>query len=332
MASQQDELPRVVEHVRGQLPRIAALLAARRPVFVGIGASYHVAAIPTYLLQQRGIPATRVTPGQLAPGVPPLGDAAIGISQSGRSVETVELLQGWTDVPSGAVVNVAGSPLLRHVDHGIDLGSVPDSYASTVGFTATLVALGMLTESWGGGHPDSAWDELGDVVCRYEQAARGQVAGLVTALSKATSIDVVGSGISVGIAEAGALLIREVANVPAYAADTRSYLHGPMESAGQTAHLLLGGEREATAAKALAGKGHSAVVVTAEPATWASDAAAAGVEVVFTGAGPQAQVAILQTMFLQQLSRQLAESRGLDVDVFTFHAEDTKLDEQSATS
>ena len=42
----------------------------------------------------------------------------------------------------------------------ISLGSIPDSYASTIGYTATVAGLGILADAWNGGRIDDGWARL----------------------------------------------------------------------------------------------------------------------------------------------------------------------------
>lgn len=73
-------------------------------------------------------------------------------------------------------------------------------------------------------------------------------------------------------AEAGALLLREVARMPASAAETRNYLQVAMECAGDTTHLFFGEGRELGAAREIGQAGHHAVV------SWCAPRAGLGAE------------------------------------------------------
>ncbi|GMA87692.1 hypothetical protein GCM10025868_29420 [Angustibacter aerolatus] len=52
-------------------------------------------------------------------------------------------------------MNVPGSPLTSVVDAVLDLGDERDSKASTIGFTGTLAALGLLADAWEAPAPPS---------------------------------------------------------------------------------------------------------------------------------------------------------------------------------
>lgn len=313
-------LAAMAARMREQLAAADGVLAARQPVFVGIGASHAVSAVAAYELRRRGVAASRVTPGELPADAPAPGDLVVAVSQSGRSAETAALLEQWSGTPSAALVNVPGTPVARSVAHAFDLGGHADSRASTLGFTGTALGLGMLAEAWQGGGVAGDWDELGDVVADAEPGLAAAARGLAADVSAATAVEVVGRGASLAAAEEGSLLVREGARLPSTAWDTRSYLHGPMESAGATAHIVLGGEREAELAATLARAGHLAVLVTPD-----ATAGADGVRVVRVPDLTGARGVVVETLFFQHLVGAVAELRGVDMDEFLFDPGDTKL-------
>jgi glucosamine--fructose-6-phosphate aminotransferase (isomerizing) len=340
MSTQAERLDAVVSRVREQLPDVGAVLSARRPVFLGIGASLAAAAAPVHALRARGVAAHRSGAGDLPAGCPPLGDVVVAISQSGRSRETVEAVEAAQEVPRAAVVNVPGSPLTRAVSTVIDLGDERDSKASTIGFTGTLGALGLMADAWTADGPAGSaqgWTTLGADVHALEQGCGRTIDDLAALVAAAGSVDVSGEQASVVAAEEGALLLREVCRVPATAFEMRNYLHGPTESASapgvpaSTAHVLLGTFRTAQLATQLAEQGHAVGLVT--PLS-DEDLRAAGVPSgVVVLRLPQVgapQRAVLETVVFQHLSLTLAEARGIDADEFAFSGDDTKLDEPAA--
>ncbi|MCL2781923.1 MAG: SIS domain-containing protein [Actinomycetia bacterium] len=326
LVSQPDALLAAVARVRSQLPALAGALGSTRPVFLGIGASHCAAAVGVHLLQQRGVAASRCTPGQVGAGSPALGDLVVAVSQGGRSAEIVDLLQQWAPEPAIALVNVPGTPVCEAAGHALDTGDQPDSRASTSGFTATVAALALLAQSWTGGAVDAGWDSLGEVLGAFSERVLPVSEELATALAEARWLDCVGAGVSVGVAEEVALLAREVANIPAYGADIRTYLHGPMEATGDGAHLFFGTDREAAAAAMLAERGRRVVLIT--PVATAAVVAArdAGARVVATGVADEPSRAIVETILAQHVMSRLAQARGCQVDEFVFTQTDTKID------
>ena len=84
LSGEGESLDRVRERLQEQHRDLMEIGRAARPVFVGIGASHAASALAVYLLRRRGVPAHRVSAGDLPAGTPALGDAVIGVSQSGR--------------------------------------------------------------------------------------------------------------------------------------------------------------------------------------------------------------------------------------------------------
>ncbi|MFC8449005.1 SIS domain-containing protein [Kitasatospora sp. NPDC057223] len=322
----QDEQPQALERIAARVRRQLAhsalppLRTARRPLLTGIGASHAALAVPVDLLRTAGVSAQRVLADEIADK--PRGfdaDVLIGVSQGGRSTETIAAFQAMSGVHRVAVLNVARSPLGDLADLVLDLGNEPDSYASTIGFTGTIVALDLLAAAIGGRSGDDPWLGIGAAVEQVRLRAADAVAGLPAGASRCTAVDVVASGASRAAAEEGALLLREVPRIPSAASATRNYLHGEMESAGGTLHLLLGDGREVEAARTLAGAGHPTLLVT----TRAVEPAPA-LSVVRLPASPPGPRVVLETVVIQELAAALAQQRGVPIESFVFANDDTK--------
>ena len=290
------------------------------PLFVGIGASLAAANAAVWHLRARGIEAYRLGAGDQPVPFPRSDHPVIGISQSGRSPETVAVL---ASVPPGlryAVVNAHPSPLADAADTVVSLGDIPDSYASTVGFTATAMALGLIADLWDDGVVDPGWVSLARAADAVQNQVADGAATLVGIFDGAAWADVVGGGPSVGSAEVGALLLREVLRVPATAMSTRQYLHGAMESAGGGVHVLFGAEREAAVADELSAAGHRSILVTDRP-VGSRDL----VQVIRVPGVPPTQRVVLEAVVMQTLVEALATARGVVIEDFVFHHEDTKV-------
>lgn len=293
-------------------------LAGPGPLFVAIGASHAAACAPVWVLRSRGIESFRLAAGDHPLPFPPGPHPVVGVSQSGRSTETLAVLETVDPARRYAVVNVVPSPIGDVATHALGLGNIPDSYASTIGYTATVAALGMLADAWDGGRIDAGWAALADVFATVERDLRDQVRSLAPLFAEATSADFVGAGPAVGTAEASALLFREVARIPSTGMSTRQYLHGSMESAGGGVHVLFGGERERAVARTLVDAGHSAILVSGE----VSDPM---VNSVAVPALPPAQQAVLEILVTQILVAEVAGVRGVNVEEFVFHNADIKV-------
>jgi glucosamine--fructose-6-phosphate aminotransferase (isomerizing) len=298
----------------------AADLAGPGPIFVAIGASHAAACAPVWALRGRGIHSWRLAAGDHPLPFPTSAHPVFGVSQSGRSAETLAVLGTVEPALRHAVVNAVPSPIADTATHVIGLGNIQDSYASTIGYTATVAALGMLADAWDGGRPDEGWARLAELFTMVERDLRRPVLALASLFASATSVDFVGDGPAVGSAEASALLFREIARIPATGMSTRQYLHGSMESAGRgMVHVLFGGERELAIARTLAYAGQPAILVTGE------DVDDDRVHVVRVPALPPAQRAILEILVTQILVEAVARLRRVNIEEFVFHNADIKV-------
>jgi fructoselysine-6-P-deglycase FrlB-like protein len=321
-ATQAEQLGRAIDAVIRSIGGLAAAgdLSRPGPIFTGIGASLAAACAPVWVLRSRGIHSWRLGAGDYPLPFPRSTHPVVGVSQSGRSAETLAVLESVEEELRYAVVNTAPSPVADIARTVVEIGNIPDSYASTVGYTATVAALGILADAWDLGGADPGWQTLAAAFAEAEQRLTEPVAALAPVFAEARSADFVGAGPSVGSAEAGALLFREVARVPATGMGTRQYLHGSMESAGDTVHVLFGDVREPAVADTLAGAGHQVILVTT-----ADIESRRNLATVRLPQRPPAQRAILEALVMQILVAAVADLLAVDIEEFVFHNSDTKV-------
>jgi fructoselysine-6-P-deglycase FrlB-like protein len=321
-ATQADELEKAIERVSAQVKDVSG----PGPIFVGIGNSLAAAGAAVWRLRERGIEAWRAGAGDHPVPFPHSIHPLIGVSQSGRSAETLAVLAEATDRRRMAVVNTADSPIARTAGRVLHLGDIPDSYASTIGYTATVAALGLLADAWDGGAIDPGWAALPDLCRGLDALLKDRMREVVAGLgADAAYADVVGAAPARGSAECGALLLREVARLAGTPMSTREYLHGAMESAGTGLHVLLGDDREVGVADTLAAAGHRVLLVTAAPV-----ASAENLWTIPVADVPAAQRAVLDSLVMQSLAEALAHARGVEIEEFVFHHDDTKVATPSA--
>lgn len=331
-------LERIVSRVWSQLEdpaRVHRRIDGESVVFFGMGASYAACALPVAILSAAGVRASREIASEMHAGlVVPPDTLAIGVSQSGRSPETVEVLLRFPVDERCVLTNVAGAALSAVTDLGYDLGSEQDSYASTIGYTGTLVGLAMLAEHLLGATAPGvalAWQGIGDTLAAVEQQTAPVVAAVASASAAAVAADVVASGPSRAASEAGALLLREVCRVPSSALVTRNYLHGEMESAGATLHVVVGDGRERRLAQTLADAGHTTLLVTtatdhaADPGSYPIPSAGGALHLITLPRASKPVQVVLETVVLQQLAGALAEVRSIEIEDFVFEHDDTKI-------
>lgn len=295
------------------------------PILVGIGASLAAACAPTWAMRSRGIHSWRLGAGDLPLPFPVSEHPIVGISQSGRSSETLAVLESVDERLRYAVVNSDPSPITGVVGAHLSLGNIPDSYASTIGYTATVAALGMIADAWDHGEIDAAWTGLPAYFDWTEETVGARAQELAATFDGVTTADFVGAGPAVGSAEAGALLFREVARLPATAMSTRQYLHGSMESAGLGVHVVLGDKRELEVAHTLAGAGHKVILVTSEEIDPSPTLQI--VQLPKISAAPRA---ILEALVMQILVEAVATRANIDIEEFVFHNSDTKVQREQS--
>jgi len=319
---QPEALARIVTHVRRALAATDSdvLRGAKRPLFTGIGASFAALAVPVEVLRAAGVATQRVLSSEIADCASGFdADVLIGVSQSGRSSETIAAFEAMNQVARVAVLNVVPSPLAELSALVVDLGNEPDSYASTSGFTGTVIALDLIAGAIAGRTVDP-WTDIAELATAARDAALAAVSPLSERAAACVAADYVASGASRASAEEGALLLREVARIPAAASATRNYLHGEMESAGQTLHVVFGDGREVELARTLSGAGHLTLLVTSDAAASSS----ADLGVVRLPTVPASVRVVLETVVTQVLAGALADVREVPIEAFVFANDDTK--------
>ncbi|MCX5496963.1 SIS domain-containing protein [Kaistia dalseonensis] len=294
-----------------------------RPVIgvTGIGASFAAAVVIAAELQAQGRRGFAIRAADMAEGHD-LCDALIGLSHRGRSVETVDALAKLPSATRLAITNDPTSPLAEAANLHVRLANGSDATPSSTGYTATLLAAGMVVEKLGGGTAD-AFAALPALASEVLTNAAEKMERLGRLFQNRRAIDCVGAGASLGTADGASLLIREASRIPASAYDTRHYLHGPMESMDATTGVVLfGAGREIELARHLEQIGCPALLVTT------ADGVADG-ELLTVIRVPHSDNVIAQgiiDIFAAQLfAAQLSDAAGLTDTKFRYRMSDTKV-------
>jgi len=221
------EARRIVDAARRARPALA-VLAAR-------GSSDNAARYGQYLLGAfTGLPAALATPSLFTfYRRPPRLDHAwvIGISQSGRSPDIVEVIRearrqgGWTL----AITNDPGSPLAAAAHAVLDLRAGEErAVAATKTYTAQLIALAMLAAAW------TEADAMREDLFRLPEAM-GQALGTEAAAREAAAAwwrashgVVIGRGFNYATAFEVALKLKELTYIVAEPYSSADFLHGPI--------------------------------------------------------------------------------------------------------
>jgi fructoselysine-6-P-deglycase FrlB-like protein len=319
-ASQANALETAIAAIGSEVRNASSALKGAGPIFMGIGASFAASSAAVWTLRSRGVHSWRLNGGEYPIPFPASSHPVIAVSQSGKSTETLAVLNSIDRSLRISVVNAKDSPVAAASSANVSLGAIPDSYASTIGYTATIAALGMIAEVWDGGAIDTSWSDLPAAFRTVEQQLKTQIGEILARMTDAVYVDCAGIAPSAGSAEVGALLLREIARIPSTGMSTRQYLHGAMESAGRGVHILFGDEREAELASTLAKAGHHTILagpVQAAASDWLTYIPLPRVSIT--------QRPILEAVIMQTIAVETALARGLDPDSFVFHHNDTKV-------
>ncbi|MCC7010483.1 MAG: SIS domain-containing protein [Acidobacteria bacterium] len=254
LLAQPAALDRTVERLEAETPlrELAGRLrdgAFRRIVLTGMGSSLY-ALYPLHLqLVARGWTSLWVETAELVYYQSRLLDAetlVVAVSQSGRSAETVRLLElNAGRAPVIGVTNTAGSPLaLRSaavmLTHAGEESTV--SCKTYVASLATLHALGVVLQC---DDVEAARRELGGAgaaVADYLAAWRAHAAECADLARGARCLFLAGRGASLAAALTGGLITKESTHFPTEGMSTAAFRHGPMEMLGpETLVVILGG-------------------------------------------------------------------------------------------
>lgn len=327
--SQPGVLRTMARHLAQRLVGDGVPAVPERVAVCGIGASHAAAGSAVFDMRRRGLDAVRLSAADVPDGQQIPADVVIGVSQSGRSAETVDLMSRIAPARRMAVVNYTPSPLGDIVERTLDLGDVPDSSVSFVSFTGTVVALGMLAEAWTTGVELQRWLDAVDAAETVVAQGAATIRDFASRAARAGAVDFVASAGLISAAEEGALMMREGARKPATAMETRQYLHGPMDCAGSsTAHVVVGGARERRLVEQLAERTSNLLLLV--PAGEAHPAVDADVIDVPVPNGDAVAFVIVATMLAQELTLATSLEAGVDVDEAVFTRLDTKVDRAGA--
>ena len=239
MAREVAEIPqaaaRFLSDARPALLDAAQALRARDPgliVTVARGSSDHAATYLKYVAELlAGVPVASVGPSVASVYGRPLrlaGAACIGISQSGRSPDIVEMMRaaGAGGALSIAITNDANSPMAQASAHCLPLqAGVERSVAATKTFVTSVLAGIALLAEW---RQDNALRAaVADLPEAFARALALDWQPLAARLARAQSAYVIGRGPAFAIAAESALKLKETCGLHAEAYSAAEVLHGP---------------------------------------------------------------------------------------------------------
>lgn len=239
MRTEVEEIPavcaRFLAATRADVTAAAAALRALDPgvmVTVAGGSSDHAATYLKYAVELvAGVPVASVGPSVASIYRRPLrlhGATCIGISQSGRSSDLVEMMRAAKagGALTLAITNVADAPMAQVCDHTLALHAGPEhSVAATKTFVTSVVAALALVAEW---QQDAALraavEALPDAFAR---ALSCDWQALADRLETAGQLYVLGRGPGFAIANEMALKFKETCGLHAESYSAAEVLHGP---------------------------------------------------------------------------------------------------------
>ena len=201
-------------------------------VTVARGSSDHSATYLKYAVELlAGVPVASVGPSVASVYGRPLrlgGAVCVGISQSGRSPDIVEMMRaaGAGGALSVAITNFADSPMALASAHCLPLqAGVEQSVAATKTFvTSVLAGLALVAEWQEDAALHGAVETLPDA---FEAALALDWSALAARMSRAQHGYVLGRGPAFAIANECALKLKETCGLHAEAYSAAEVLHGP---------------------------------------------------------------------------------------------------------
>lgn len=201
-------------------------------VTVARGSSDHAATYLKYAIELlAGVPVASVGPSVASIYRRPLrlGRAAcIGISQSGQSPDTVEMMRAAADggALTLAITNHADSPLAQASAHCLALRSgVEQSVAATKTFVVSVLAGLSLLAEWQ--EDEALHAAVAGLPDAFAQALTMDWSPLAARLARAQSLYVLGRGPAFAIACEAALKFKETCGLHAESFSAAEVMHGP---------------------------------------------------------------------------------------------------------
>lgn len=208
----------------------------KRVVLTGMGASYS-ALLPLRLtLIAAGIPTNLVETSELIHFAPRLlapEALVIIVSQSGRSIETLQLLERLPkDQAVIGVTNSDGSPLGQCTDALLVTRAGAEHSVSCKTYVTALAMLALLGDLLTGRNPAdtvTACRTAADRMARYLSGWQAMVSQALEQLADIQSLIVTGRGPSLAAVGTGSLIIKEAAHFHAEGLSSAAFRHGPIE-------------------------------------------------------------------------------------------------------
>lgn len=207
----------------------------RRVVLTGMGSSFHALHPLNLALIVAGFTPVMIETAELVHYGLALCDPdtlVILVSQSGRSAETLRLLEGNPHAPILGITNTADSPLAQRAGLALLTQAGSEFSVSCKTYVTGLLALEWLAAVFRDRAEDEACAHLrgiGGYVTDYLAGWRAHVGELTALLRGARHVFLAGRGRSLAAVGTGALITKESSHVHAEGMSSAAFRHGPLE-------------------------------------------------------------------------------------------------------
>lgn len=207
----------------------------RRIVLTGMGSSYHALHPLNLSLIAAGFTPIMIETAELVHYALPLCDAdtlVILVSQSGRSAETLRLLDAKQQAAILGITNTPGSPLAKRADLALLTQAGTEFSVSCKTYVTTMLVLAWLGAIVSKRTESEALVRLNPIVARvaaYLAKWRQHVDELGNLLERSRHLFLAGRGRSLAAVGTGALIIKESSHVHAEGMSSAAFRHGPLE-------------------------------------------------------------------------------------------------------
>lgn len=286
----------------------------QRILLTGMGSSYHGLAPLYYQLLKQGLPAGMIETSELIHEVPELVEPRsliVAVSQSGRSAETIGLLDLAESHGAAilGVTNTSGSPLDARSAARVLTQAGDEFTVSCKTYQATLLALSWLGDALTGTGLEAAPTEsraVADAVKSYLKNWQEHTAWLEQTLTGVEHIFLAGRGTSLAACGTGGLITKESAHVHAEGMSSAALRHGPLEMLGPDCFVLVfSGE---THSRPLNFRLYEEIRATGIPAGWVALGKGSGPFML--PSTPERLCPILEILPVEMMTLALARLRG----------------------
>ena len=256
---QPNAIRKTIDAEMSEIDRCARFLGRKRIHFFGMGSSYFASLYARYLLTAL---AHNATSSHLAsefihyPSASPGSEVSIALSQSGESIETVKTVRLLKKKGNFVIVvtNEQESTLARLGDWIILTHAGKEKASSTKTFASTLAILYCLSAAVAARTKQISDAKKNTLVEGIMRMTRSMDVSLESWSADARSksnklvnsraVMVLGRGPNLPSALQGALLLKEVAKIPAEGMSSGEFAHGPIEIVSKKVSvIILGGGR-----------------------------------------------------------------------------------------